>query len=166
MPNSNPSIFKENNNLIVINDRIVLLIESLGISTNKFSIEIGVSPPVIHNIIKARRSKPSFEILEKILLTYKEVSVDWLLRGNGKVWSKQSQLLAKNRATSNELEGSILKLIDTMRNDEQITDEAFQLSDLVELLIDKNREQKRKMVKLHERQEEIIRTLKRLKVKL
>ncbi len=47
-----------------------------------------------------------------------------------------------------------------------VSDEAHELGDLVELPIEDTHKQKRKMIKVHERQEEIIRTLKKLKVQL
>lgn len=151
---------------MVINDRIAFLIETLGVTKNRFSNQIDVSAPVIHNIIKARRSKPSFEILKKILGTYKEVSADWLLRGEGEIWRSQTSLLRNNRPSAKGIESEIVALIDQIRNKEVKDEHALQLSEMTELLIDENNEQKRKMIKLHERQEEIIRTLKKLKLQL
>ncbi len=150
----------------MINDRIAFLINSLGITKNKFSNEIKVSAPVIHNIIKARRSKPSFEILSKILTTYKEVNADWLLRGEGEVWRKHTEILRSYKPNSKELETKIIRLIDKVRNRKTLSHDVLELSEMAELLIDENHEQQRKMIKLFERQEEIIETLKKLKVKL
>jgi len=149
----------------MIHQRISNLITSLGVSQSQFCHKIDVSAPVIHNITKGRLSKPSFDILEKILLTYKEVNADWLLRGRGGMWNKKS-LLKGVKADSDDLEIRVLQLIDAMRTSGGQKNEAYELGDLVELLIDENYKQKRKMVKLHERQEEIIRVLKRMKLKL
>ncbi len=70
-----------------INDRIGELIEALGISPGAFSGQIGVAPTVIYNIIAGRRSKPSFEVLEKIVDTVPGLSLDWLVKGWGNMFN-------------------------------------------------------------------------------
>ena len=50
---------------------------------NSFSVKLGVSPTIIHNIIDGRGSKPSYEVLHKIVTTFKNVNAYWLLMGEG-----------------------------------------------------------------------------------
>jgi hypothetical protein len=68
-----------------INDRIAALISALGMNNNSFSVAIGVAAPVIYNIVdpEGRRSKPSFEVLEKILLSFDNINLEWLMLGKG-----------------------------------------------------------------------------------
>jgi len=150
---------------ILINDRIAYLVKALGENQNHFAKSIDVSTPVIHNIIKARRSKPSYEILEKILLTYTKVSADWLLRGEGRIWRKKSDILRNNRPSAESIKIQIIDLADQISRSRNESDQAYELSDLVETLLDENHELQRKILKLHERQEEVMAVLKALKKK-
>lgn len=72
----------------VINDRIIKLIELFDMNPNSFAETIGVKGTVIFNIIKGRRNKPSYDVLEKILTSFEEVSAKWLIRGQGAVLQK------------------------------------------------------------------------------
>lgn len=69
-----------------INERIKLIIEGLETNNNAFAKVLNVNPVVTHNIISGRRTKPSYDVLEKILLTYDNISAEWLLRGVGKMF--------------------------------------------------------------------------------
>ncbi len=89
-----------------------------------------------------------------------------MIRGEGEIWRKRTTLLRAYRTNASELELKIVKLNDLIRKKVRKDEHMLELGDLSELLIDENHNQKRKMIKLYERQEEIIRTLKKLKVKL
>ena len=67
-----------------VHERLNLLINHFA-KGNKaaFAKEIGTLPSVIASIIGGRMSKPSFELLEKIVLRYPEVNSSWLLTGRG-----------------------------------------------------------------------------------
>lgn len=64
-------------------ERLRNLIEELNMNKNSFSVKLGVSPTIIHNIIDGRGSKPSYEVLHKIVTTFKNVNAYWLLMGEG-----------------------------------------------------------------------------------
>ncbi len=66
-------------------ERLKNLIERLNMNKNSFSVKLGVSPTIIHNIIDGRGSKPSFEVLYKIVTTFKNVNAYWLLMGEGEM---------------------------------------------------------------------------------
>jgi transcriptional regulator with XRE-family HTH domain len=76
---------------MIINDRIFKLIELLEMNPNSFAEAIGVKGTVIFNIIKGRRNKPSFDVLEKILFSFEEVSPKWLIKGEGNVLTKEKE---------------------------------------------------------------------------
>lgn len=65
-----------------INNRIELIISKLRMNNNSFSNAIGVNPTIIHNIIKGRNA-PSYDLLTKIVLSFENVSSDFLLKGIG-----------------------------------------------------------------------------------
>lgn len=150
----------------MVNDRIAALIESLGITPNRFSEKVNVNPTVIHNIIKARRSKPSFDLLEKILTTYEEVNSDWLLRGEGGIWRKKTAILRRSTKSSDSIEKRVLSLMEILKIKAAAHHEVYELYELVDTLINENDTQRKKMLKQQERQEEIIQTLMRLKKNL
>ena len=73
----------------LVNDRISELIEAIGKSIGAFSSQIGVAPPVLYNIVSGRRSKPSFELLEKIVDAVPDLNLAWLIKGYGNMFNNQ-----------------------------------------------------------------------------
>ena len=66
-----------------INERILQLINLKGYNKNSFCIKIGIKPQTLHNIVSGRKTKPSFNVIEKILLTFVDVNAKWLITGSG-----------------------------------------------------------------------------------
>jgi transcriptional regulator with XRE-family HTH domain len=63
-------------------DRIIQIIEKEGLTAGKFAQLIGTQPSVISHILNGR-NKPSMEIIQKILSTFREINPDWLILGVG-----------------------------------------------------------------------------------
>lgn len=143
----------------MINERIATLIDRLDLSPNRFSESLEVSPTVIHNIIKGRRSKPSFDLIEKIMSVHREVNAEWLLKGRGKPLKRK--ILVNPDAKT--IEGRILYLLEQIRLREDDDDQVNELCELVGFMMKEHKSQRRKLIKTQERQEEIIATLKRMK---
>ena len=76
---------------MIINDRIFKLIEMFDMNPHSFAEAIGVKGPVIFNIIKGRRNKPSFDVLEKILYSFDNVNPKWLIKGEGNVLTETKE---------------------------------------------------------------------------
>ena len=55
----------------------------LNHNPNTFAEAIGVAPTVIYNIIGRRLSKPSFDVLQKVIKSFDRVNPSWLLSGEG-----------------------------------------------------------------------------------
>ncbi len=72
-----------------INRRIDRLIRELGLNKSGFSRRIDVHPTVIGNIVSGRESKPSFEVLYRILVEFERVNATWLVKGEGEIFSDQ-----------------------------------------------------------------------------
>lgn len=72
----------ENN---MVSTRLIQLIESLAEGTeSKFASILGVSPAVINNYTRGKQqSKPSFDILLKMLEHYPQINLEWLVSGRG-----------------------------------------------------------------------------------
>ena len=75
-------IMSEKTENLDVNDRLRQLIFDLKLNASSFAKQVGVSPGVMNNIVGGRLSKPSFEILEKIILKT-GVSSHWLITGHG-----------------------------------------------------------------------------------
>ena len=71
-----------NNN--TINGRIRDIILSAGITDSAFAKRIGVTQSVIASMFQ-RGTEPSAKVLTSILLTYEDISAEWLLRGKGQM---------------------------------------------------------------------------------
>ena len=71
-----------NNN--TINGRIREIILSAGITDSAFAKRIGVRQSVIASMFQ-RGTEPSAKVLTSILLTYEDISAEWLLRGKGQM---------------------------------------------------------------------------------
>ena len=71
-----------NNN--TINGRIREIILSAGITDSAFAKRIGVTQSVVASMFQ-RGTEPSAKVLTSILLTYEDISAEWLLRGKGQM---------------------------------------------------------------------------------
>jgi transcriptional regulator with XRE-family HTH domain len=86
---------------MTINYRIGLLINALELNNNSFSMRIGVNSTVIHNIVKGRNA-PSYDVLQKILSSFDNISADWLITEKGEMISNNKRTdYSKSSADSN-----------------------------------------------------------------
>ncbi|MDO9512353.1 MAG: helix-turn-helix transcriptional regulator [Bacteroidales bacterium] len=69
-----------------MNNRILRLIQELGLSPAQFADEIGVQRSSISHILSGR-NKPSLDFVMKIMTAYPEISRDWILFGKGNMES-------------------------------------------------------------------------------
>jgi len=79
-----------------IKDRIKQLIASKTLTPAKFADIIGVQRSGISHILSGR-NKPSLDVLNKILVSFPDVSGDWLITGEGEM------LKVKNNVSDKEL---------------------------------------------------------------
>jgi len=68
-----------------ISDRIVKVIDYLGISRNAFARQIGISSSLISQIT-TKKNNFRADILQKITTEYPQVNATWLLSGIGEMW--------------------------------------------------------------------------------
>jgi plasmid maintenance system antidote protein VapI len=62
--------------------RFMQLIQQLGLSKNAFAQSLGKTATVIQHLVD-ERNKPGFDLLNRVLEVYPNVSSDWLLLGQG-----------------------------------------------------------------------------------
>jgi transcriptional regulator with XRE-family HTH domain len=66
-------------------DRITLLIKAKNLTAAQFADEIGVQKSSISHILSGRNNA-SLDFIQKILITYPEVNMDWLMFGKGPIF--------------------------------------------------------------------------------
>jgi DNA-binding XRE family transcriptional regulator len=66
-----------------VQDRILQIIATKGLNRNTFSNLIGVQPQTLHHIVAGRRTHPSYEVINKIISTFSDISAKWLITGTG-----------------------------------------------------------------------------------
>ncbi|MFT6854421.1 MAG: transcriptional regulator with XRE-family HTH domain [Cyclobacteriaceae bacterium] len=141
---------------LTVNDRINSLIENVGSNPNAFAEKIGVNATVIYNIIKGRKSKPSFEVLQKIFSSYYALNVLWLIKGEGEIWVEEmhtEQSLIERKVTLDLQVKELLASVEANLLDDYIFP---QLEELINSLTKENNDQKRKIKELYDKQNQIL----------
>lgn len=72
-------------------ERLQSLMRYLGLTGGKFAETIGVQKSSISHILSGR-NKPSFEFISRILSTYREISSEWLILGEGKMLKRSDSV--------------------------------------------------------------------------
>jgi hypothetical protein len=65
-----------------VGQRFLQLIQALGMSKNAFAISLDKTATVIQHLVD-ERNKPGFDLMNKVVDVYPNVSIEWLLRGKG-----------------------------------------------------------------------------------
>jgi predicted transcriptional regulator len=65
-----------------INDRLRFLLGLFNMKAGQFSRELGISETTVRNYVD-RTSKPSSDVIEKIVKRYTNVNLEWLVTGLG-----------------------------------------------------------------------------------
>lgn len=144
---------------MAINDRISDLIGELHTNPNSFADNIGVKSPVIYNIIKGRRSKPSFDVLQKILMAYEAINANWLLKGEGEIWKEKENNFALDTGYAS-IEDRIVSLVSSLREEIGLSPSLEELSELIGTLLSENMKQKEKIAALYVKQDKILEVLR------
>lgn len=88
---------------VSVNERVNFLVDTLkGGNKSAFAKDIGVGGGVVQDIVAGRLNKPSFDVLTKIVNTYPNISLDWLVLGKGQPFkSEVPQLTISNESPVN-----------------------------------------------------------------
>jgi transcriptional regulator with XRE-family HTH domain len=65
------------------NARLAVFLAHVGLTSHGLSKRVGVTPSMIGSLTGARQGKPSYELLEKLAAAFPELSLEWLVRGEG-----------------------------------------------------------------------------------
>lgn len=65
-----------------MHDRIKIWIESKGLKSSSFADKIGVNRATISHILSGR-NKPSIDFLHKMISTFPDLNLNWIVSGEG-----------------------------------------------------------------------------------
>ena len=101
--------------------RLQKIIEYYGESASSFAEKISVQRSSISHILSGR-NKPSLEFVLKVIASYPEVELYWLLNGKGEFPSEQNVELKKDNSSTLLIDSKIetTKKIDSQKSIERI----------------------------------------------
>ncbi len=77
-------------------NRIAEIIETQKLTSQKFASLIGVVPAAVSHILNGR-NKPSMDVIEKILNTFRTINPDWLILGVGAMYRETGETSKKQQ---------------------------------------------------------------------
>ena len=82
-----------------MNRRFQTILDLENLSPAQLADRLGVQRSGISHILSGR-NKPSFELLQRVVQSFPEISAEWLITGNGKLLKEQNQAAASGAANS------------------------------------------------------------------
>lgn len=79
-------------------DRIIQFLKENNLTSTKFADVIGVQRSSISHLLSGR-NKPSFDFIEKMLLSYPDINAQWLITGKGDMLINQPSLFEDQKET-------------------------------------------------------------------
>ena len=76
-------------------ERIIQFLSENNLTSTKFADFIGVQRSSISHILSGR-NKPSFDFIEKMLLSYPDINAQWLITGKGNMFTNQQSLFGSD----------------------------------------------------------------------
>ncbi|MDR0823554.1 MAG: helix-turn-helix domain-containing protein [Prevotella sp.] len=137
-----------------VNDRIRFFTKSNNTTLKELCSIIGIAQGTLTNMF-SRGTLPSFNMLDKILKAYPELSADWLITGEGRMLKSEHNIVDDNNISNSEqLNGTssdtkeivgiikdkalcLEKIISETcqcneRNDKQLTEKDLQINKLID----------------------------------
>lgn len=123
-----------------INERIMQLVKELGFNKNSFSKEIKLSgSAVLENIVAGRLSKPSYEVINKILLAFDNVDAKWLITGKGSMFKPEEIKEINNVDLANEEEEKYYNCDNCKKKQLIINNQEQRIRDLMDMIKSKDK---------------------------
>jgi plasmid maintenance system antidote protein VapI len=102
-------------------DRIINFLSSEKLSPARFAEIIGVQPANISHII-SERNKPSLDFIQKMIKSFPQLNIEWLIMGSGKMYKEAKEQSLFN--TENDLFTSSPTTVDDKQNIHKIPENA------------------------------------------
>tara|TARA_E500000081_G_C5945651_1_gene267005 strand:+ start:53 stop:340 length:288 start_codon:yes stop_codon:yes gene_type:complete len=74
-----------------MNKRFKIWLDSVNLNANSFSKLVNLNRSTVSHIISGR-NKPSIDVLEKILVIYPDLNINWLITGFGSIKVKTDNI--------------------------------------------------------------------------
>lgn len=97
-------------------ERIKKIIDEKQLSARAFSQAIGFNYTTLNNYLTGRRSTIDSELIMKVLITYDDISAEWLMRGKGEMLLTSEQPTDKESDRMGKLIDTITFQQDTIKN--------------------------------------------------
>lgn len=72
-----------------MNDRIQMILLTKDLTPAKFADEIGVQRSSVSHILSGRNG-PSLDFIQKILARFPDISAEWMINGNGRMYPDET----------------------------------------------------------------------------
>jgi len=79
-----------------MNNRIKDIMDREKLTSQRFAQKIGIQPSAVSHIL-SERNKPSLDVIQKILNTFKYINPDWLITGSGSMLRKEAEYSTNQR---------------------------------------------------------------------
>lgn len=79
-----------------MNNRIGLLLKVKDVTASKFAEMIGVQPSNISHILSGR-NKPSLDFITKVVETFPDISLEWLMFGKGSMFHHEADTIPSQK---------------------------------------------------------------------
>ncbi|MCM1030004.1 MAG: helix-turn-helix domain-containing protein [Oscillibacter sp.] len=86
----------------LMKNRLNAIIEGKGLSATKFATLIDANPSAISHLLKGR-NKPGYDLLVSIAKAFPDISMDWLLTGEGEMYNS-----SKNKGETESVKSTTL----------------------------------------------------------
>ena len=103
-------------------ERLKLFLAMEGLSPSQFADKLGIQRSGVSHLLSGR-NKPSFEFINKMLLTFPKINPDWLITGTGKAYRDFS---AESESASGYVQGELHSVTEQM---EQPKEQIQEISD-------------------------------------
>lgn len=129
---------------VSINQRLNLIVDTFEKGKKAaFARKVGMSPQGAQELLAGRKGDPSFKVLVKILESYPQVRMEWLILGNG-------QMLLREDVVVDEVDGPQVivsystldaELLETIRQDmqqkfEKLDKQIIRIFDALDMSVD------------------------------
>lgn len=94
-----------------IKDRLIKFLAYLKIGQGKFEKNCGLSNGTVNNI---KEGGITTQKVEKILLAYPNLNIDWLITGRGEMEKHPSEIISEDNINTNDMDRTILETLSNL----------------------------------------------------
>jgi transcriptional regulator with XRE-family HTH domain len=110
-------------------ERIKHIMDEKGLSASQFADRMDVPRAILSHILSGR-NKPSLDVVLKIADTYRDINLEWLLLGNGRMLTNLVEDKYQDQVTSNSIshQTEVTASMQVQSNDDDIIQDNVPMS--------------------------------------